>query len=312
MRKTGAIVLAAGLSSRMGAFKPMLPFGNSTVARHLISMLQDRGVDPIVVVTGFRADELRQHLFSMGVRFVKNERYETTQMFDSVRIGIDAIKDECERFMILPIDVPAIMPETLRQVMMIDAPMIRTMCNGEPGHPIMLQTKMARKLQEYDGPGGLRGAMENSGIPITNLEVEDEGIYRDMDTRAQYEELLKWNYKRGQGLPTRPVITICLEGKKVFFGPETQKLLLEIANTGSKQEACKNVGISYSKGSKLLKDLEDQLGYPVVQRYSGGIGGGGSWLNEAGRKLVDRYQKLMDNVQDYADMKYQEYIGQDL
>lgn len=312
MKTTGAIVLAAGLSSRMGAFKPMLPFGNSTVALHLISMLKEQKVDPIVVVTGFRADELQQHLFFTGVRFIKNERYETTQMFDSIKIGIDAIKNDCERFMILPIDVPAIMPDTIKQILRIDAPIVRTVCEGRCGHPIMLSMETAIKLYDYEGPMGLRGAIRNSGIPVTHIEVDDEGIYRDMDTRAQYEKLLKWNYMRGQGLPTRPIVTISLEGKEVFFGPETQKLLIEIANTGSKQDACTKLGISYSKGSKLLKDLEKQIGYPVVERRSGGIGGGGSTLNEAGKNLVENYQKLIVDVQDYAEMKYQEYIGQNL
>ena len=45
--------------------------------------------------------------------------------------------------------------------------------------------------------------MEKSGIPITDLEVEDEGIYKDMDTREEYRELIQWNYNRAQGYPRR-------------------------------------------------------------------------------------------------------------
>ena len=62
MKVTGAVLVAAGLSSRMEAFKPMLPFGDSTVSRHIVNMLRDMGIDPVVVVIGHRGDELQQHL----------------------------------------------------------------------------------------------------------------------------------------------------------------------------------------------------------------------------------------------------------
>ena len=58
MKKTGAVLVAAGLSSRMGEFKPMLPFGDSTIALHMVTMLKRLGVSPLVVVTGYRAGEL--------------------------------------------------------------------------------------------------------------------------------------------------------------------------------------------------------------------------------------------------------------
>lgn len=309
MKSTGAVLVAAGLSSRMEAFKPMLPFGNSTISRHMVSMLKDMGIAPVVVVTGYRGDELEQHLSSMGVRFAKNERFRETQMFDSVQIGIRAISGDCERLMILPMDLPAIMPDTIRQQLMIDAPIIRTVCRGEPGHPIMLWSDVAEGLCGYDGPGGLRGAIERSGTAITNVEVDDEGIYRDLDTREQYQELLDWNYQRGQGYPVRPQIQVRLTASEPFYGPGVQQLLGWINQTGSLQEACLHMGISYSKGRKMIKQLEQQLGFPVVQRWTGGSGGGGSALTEKGKKLIEAYENMVAEVQDFTDQAYQKYMG---
>lgn len=309
MKKTGAVLVAAGLSSRMEAFKPMLPFGRSTISIHMVMMLKDMGMDPVVVVTGYRGDELQQHLFFTGVRFVKNERFRETQMFDSVRMGIQAVSSECERLMILPVDLPAIMPDTIRQQLMIDAPIIRTVCHNEPGHPILLWSEVAEKLCSYQGPGGLRGAIEHSGIAITNLEVDDEGIYRDLDTREQYQELLDWNYRRGQGYPVRPQIQIKLTASESFYGPGVQKLLGWIRQTASLQEACLQMNISYSKGRKMIKQLEQQLGFPVVRRWTGGCGGGGSVLTEKGEKLMDAYEKMVADVQDFTDQAYQKYMG---
>ena len=113
MKKTGAVLVAAGLSSRMKDFKPMLPFGTSTASRHMIGMLKSLKADPIVVVTGYRAEELEAHLSDTGVCFVRNNRYRETEMFDSIKIGVKEIEAECERIMIFPIDVPAIRLSTI-------------------------------------------------------------------------------------------------------------------------------------------------------------------------------------------------------
>ena len=309
MKSTGAVLVAAGLSSRMEACKPMLPFGNSTISRHMVAMLKDMGLDPVVVVTGYRGEELRQHLSFAGVRFAENERYQETQMFDSVQIGIQSISGDCERLMILPIDLPAIMPDTIRQQLMIDAPIIRTMCHGEPGHPIMLWSQVAEELCGYDGPGGLRGAIEHSGIAITNVEVDDEGIYRDLDTREQYQELLDWNYQRGQGYPIRPQIQVRLTASEPFYGPVAQQLLSWIGQTGSLQEACLHMDISYSKGRKMVKQLEQQLGFPVVRRWTGGSGGGGSVLTPKGERLIEAYENMVAEVRDFTDQAYQKHMG---
>ena len=54
--RTGAVIAAAGLSSRMGAFKPMLEIGDTTAVRRIITVLRSVGADPIVLVTGHRAE----------------------------------------------------------------------------------------------------------------------------------------------------------------------------------------------------------------------------------------------------------------
>ena len=56
MKQTGAVIAAAGLSSRMGEFKPLLPFVKECVGRHLTQMLARTGVNPHVMVTGYRGE----------------------------------------------------------------------------------------------------------------------------------------------------------------------------------------------------------------------------------------------------------------
>lgn len=61
----GAVVVAAGMSSRMGDFKPMLSLGELTISRRLITSLKQAGVDRIVVICGYRAEDLEHHLADM-------------------------------------------------------------------------------------------------------------------------------------------------------------------------------------------------------------------------------------------------------
>ncbi len=309
MKQTGAVLVAAGMSTRMKEFKPMLPFGDSTIALHIVSMLQKLDISPIVVVTGHRAEDLESHLFHTGVRFLRNERYRKTQMFDSVKMGIQAILQECERVMVMPIDAPGIRPETFKQVLMIDAAMIRTVYQGEPGHPILLRSDIARQLCGYTGERGLRGAMENAGISIVDIEVEDRGVCWDVDTQEEYQGLLEWNYQLGDGYPIRPLVQVRLKGSEVFFGPGTASLLDHIQRTGSLQEACHQMGLSYSKGSRMVKAVERQMGFSVVERWAGGPGGGGSLLTEGGKQLLKSYQAMVKDIQKSTERIYGRYFG---
>lgn len=308
MKKTGAVLAAAGMSSRMKEFKPMLPFGSSTIANHIITMLKSMGIEPIVVVTGYQARRLESHLFYSGVRFVRNERYEETEMFDSVKLGLKELGQDCERVLLMPMDTPAIRPETIRQALRIDARLVRTVCRGKPGHPILIGREEIPVICGNDGSRGLRGAMEESGIPITSLKVDDEGIYRDVDTPEEYEELIRWNYDRGECCPIRPAVQVKFFAGEQFFGPGVCELLELIEQTGSMQEACMKMGLSYSKGSRMIKAIDRELGVPAVQRWAGGAGGGGSVLTEEGKRLTASYRKLTRDVQSYTEKQFEKYF----
>lgn len=58
----GAVILAAGIASRMGDFKPLLPMGEESVIQNVVRVLREAGVQQIVVVTGYRKEVLEEHL----------------------------------------------------------------------------------------------------------------------------------------------------------------------------------------------------------------------------------------------------------
>ncbi len=309
MKKTGAVIVAAGLSSRMKAFKPSLPFGDSTVANHVINKLKKFDIDPICIVVGHKSKELKESIYTKDIRYVKNKNYSSTQMFDSVLLGIDDIVSSCERILIMPMDLPAILDSTLEKVLSVDAGMIRTSFKGQAGHPIIITSEFAKTLKNFNGEGGLRSAMENSDMPISNIEVDDAAVQFDIDTPEEYHKLIEWNYERGEGYPISPAVEVKLRAKEVFFDETAFELLNNIKKHQSLQKACLETNISYSKGSKMIKEMEWELGFSIVEKWTGGKSGGGTSITSEGEKLIENYQRFINEVAESAEKAYKKYFS---
>lgn len=112
----GAVILAAGIASRMGDFKPLLPMGEESVIQNVVRVLREAGVQQIVVVTGYRKEVLEEHLKNASVMFVHNERFAQTKMFDSVKLGLEALDAACEKILLTPADVPLVRKETVQEI----------------------------------------------------------------------------------------------------------------------------------------------------------------------------------------------------
>lgn len=309
MEKIACILLAAGESKNMKEFKPLLPFGDSTIALHIVTLLKKLSIEPIIVVTGYKAKQLEKHLFFTKVQFVKNERYHSTDMFESVKLGIQNIKEDCDRVLIMPIDMPNISQETIQNEINIHTPIITTQYKGQSGHPVIIDYDVALEICQYTGSNGLRGAIENSHYPIVRLEVEDEGVLQNISTQEQYKEVIEQNFINGKGYPITASVLLRLSAHENFYGPGVNELLKKINDTGSIQEACTLMGMSYSKGRKMLKTIEQQLGYPAVTRWTGGIGGGGSVLTDEGKQLIETYETMKEELDDFARDLFVKYFG---
>ena len=198
MNDFGAVIISAGLSSRMGSFKPLLPLGDNTVIGHLLSTFREAGAVQTVVVTGFRADELEAHIRADDVFCVRNERYAETQMFDSASLGFREIYGKCRRFFFTPVDIPLFTVQTLNRLLLSDAPVVYPTFNGKKGHPVLISADIIPDLLKRGETGGLRGALSSFDAEAEKIEVNDVGILRDADTPAEFEILKEiYNNRRG-------------------------------------------------------------------------------------------------------------------
>ena len=102
---------------------------------------------------------------------------------------------------------------------------------------------------------------------------------------------------RARLAPDLPAPLHAAAGVRLFreekcFGPGPLELLELVARTGSLHQAASVMGMAYSKAWKMLKELEHQWGFAMVERHGGGAGGGGSLLTLRAWELLRRYRAL--------------------
>ena len=102
----------------------------------------------------------------------------------------------------------------------------------------------------------------------------------------------------------RPRLKVQIAGTEPFFGPGVRMLLLHIRTEGSVREACEKMGLSYSKGRKLLDRAERELGYAIVERIHGGKNGGGACLSEEGIRFLEKYEQFEQELTEEAEEKF--------
>ena len=184
-----AILLAAGRSSRMGAFKPLLPFGNKTVIECCIDSLREGGVETIVVVLGHRADDLRSKL--TGVRFAVNPDPES-EMGASIAAGVRELPDDAQATLIALADhpaVPAAVVSTIVEEWVQGAGIVIPTWQGRGGHPVLVDRRFRNELLNLPASGGLRALFESHQQAVRRVPVDSPFIARDMDTWDDYRAL---------------------------------------------------------------------------------------------------------------------------
>ena len=303
--QTAALIVAAGMSSRMGDFKPMLSIGSITIAQRVVATFHKAGIQKIVMVTGFNAVTLERHLSGSGVIFLRNDHYETTQMFDSVKIGLKYLMDKCDRVLFTPVDVPLFTAETVRRLLDTNAALACPVCDGQQGHPLLISAALLPKILSDCGEQGLKGAVSRCGTAMTAVAVNDPGTLRDADTPEDYSALVE--YHNSQLI--RPVVSVSLNREMPFFDRRTAMLLMLIDETSSVRAAGQRMQLSYSSCWNLIHTLESQLNFSLIERTQGGAGGSQSRLTQRGRLLLERFDAYERKLRETALELYDSYFG---
>ena len=303
--QTAALIVAAGMSSRMGDFKPMLSIGSITIAQRVVATFHQAGIRRIVMVTGFNAVTLERHLSGSGVIFLRNENYENTQMFDSVKIGLGYLHGKCDRVLFTPVDTPLFTAGTVHALLDSHAPLACPTCQGQTGHPIAISASLFDKILADSGEQGLKGAVERCGAAMLEIPVDDPGTLHDADTPADFSALV--DYHNSQLV--RPVVSVSLNKEKPFLDSNIAMLLTLVDETKSVRTAGQRMQLSYSTCWNMIRTLESQLNCTLIERTQGGAGGSQSHLTQRAHTLLERFAAYERRIREDADALYGEYFG---
>jgi len=309
MSSVAAVILAAGISSRMGTFKPLLQIDGKTMVERVADNMLMAGANPVVVVTGYHNELVERQLAGRRIVFVHNARYAETQMMDSLLLGLAAVPDTARRILVTPADIPLIKEETIRTLLDAEGAFVRPVCGGKGGHPIVIDHALLPLLRQYRGDGGLRGAISAGGISPVDVAVDDLGTTLDSDTRDAYERLLKYHREETRR-PQRIQLDlhISLQAETAFWDARCAQLLELIHLTSSIEQACQCMHISCLEGWKLLREAERQLGYPLLSQKEETSCGGEAFLTEAGRRFLENWQHMQDEIRLRSEKIFQAYF----
>ena len=92
-------------------------------------------------------------------------------------------------------------------------------------------------------------------------------------------------------MPEHPRIRLLI-GDTVALGPGKAKLLDIIDKTGSISAAAREMGMSYRKAWGLIDNINNDFLEPIVIKTAGGKGGGGAFLSDDGREILNKYLEM--------------------
>lgn len=188
-----AILLAAGRSSRMGTFKPLLPFGQQTIIESCIDYLSEGGADSVIVVLGHRGDEIRKQLQTQPVRFAVNPNPKS-EMGASIIAGVQALPATTRAVLIALVDYPAIPSSVVSALIQEWAKgfrLVKPMWRGQGGHPVLVDIGFRDELLNVDSKRGLKGLFDKHLDQVKRVEVDSPFVARDLDTWDDYTSLYK-------------------------------------------------------------------------------------------------------------------------
>lgn len=190
-----AIVVAAGLSTRMRAPKQLLPYGRHTVIEQIGSVLLECQLAEVVVVTGHERQAVEAKLADWPVRPVFNSRYQSQEMLSSVQCGLLALAPAVQAALIVLGDQPQL--ESIVVKMLIEAyqrgagRLIIPSFQMRRGHPILIDRIYWPEILALDANETLRQVIDTHADEIHYVLVETNSILSDIDTPEDYQRELR-------------------------------------------------------------------------------------------------------------------------
>lgn len=187
-RPVAALVLAAGLSRRMGPVNKLLAgdaAGRPMIARTVDHVLASRA-EPVIVVTGHERERVEAALAGRPVRFVHAPDH-AEGLSASLRAGLGAVPEECEGVLVCLGDMPLVGPGTLDRILDGFDPaagrsVVQPVHEGQPGNPVLWGREFFAEIGALCGDRGARGLLARHAARLAAVPVTEDSVLRDFDT----------------------------------------------------------------------------------------------------------------------------------
>jgi molybdenum cofactor cytidylyltransferase len=245
--RIGAVILAAGMSSRMGETKQLLRLGENTLLGQVVENVHSSRVDEIVLVLGHAAETIKERVAIQNLKVVINEAYRQG-MGTSLRAGLSALPADVDAALIVLADQPFVRAATLD--LLIDryrqshAQIVIPMYRGFRGNPVLLDRSVFPEVMALSGDIGCRAIFGNHLEGIVKVPVEDVGILLDLDSKDDFERLQ--HFGQGTTDESRLIEAANLEGREIAGAgdlPQGRELIIV---------GRESVAIALAKLGKLL------------------------------------------------------------
>lgn len=193
--KIGAVVLAAGLSRRMGAPKLLLPWGERKVLEHVVVMLWEAGIKSIEVVTGGYREQVENLLkaLSFPIQWVHNPEFAEGEMISSLKVGLTHLPQDLEAALIVLGDQPQIQQDVITQLVKRyteqKSLLVVPSYQMRRGHPWLVDRRLWSELITLPAEQTLRDFLARHADEIDYLVVNTPSVIQDLDTPEDYEQM---------------------------------------------------------------------------------------------------------------------------
>jgi molybdenum cofactor cytidylyltransferase len=191
------IVLAAGMSVRMGRTKQLMELGGKPLLARIVEAALASELEKLVLVLGHEAGKVREALGSLGSRerlqTVVNERYREG-MAASLQAGLRAVKDQFPAVMFLLGDQPLLSPAAINLLLHrfreSDLDICVPVCQNRQGNPVCFSRLFYDRLLAIHGDMGARQVIRRHPDHVLYVEIDDPGCFLDIDEAADAEKIL--------------------------------------------------------------------------------------------------------------------------
>ncbi|EFI42070.1 MULTISPECIES: winged helix-turn-helix domain-containing protein [Peptoniphilus] len=264
---------------------------NISNIRKILYAIKSAGVDDVYILVGENYADISSELEKSDAILIYDENYKKHSEFESEIYAMKNINKEYDRVLYTSVRSNLFSIDSIKKLLSYGTFAIGYYKNMQ-GNVALLPLKEFPKIDVKNN--FLIESFQRIRVDWNFVDLDDRDILKNQNDIV-FEET-----------PLRCQIKLTIARDEKFFGPGTSRLLKLIEDTGSVKAAVSAMNISYSKAWNMINTMEKELGFTVVDRKSGGSGGGESKITAQGKAFLKKYELFLERTKPYIINNFEE------